>query len=299
MMEGPPYFLGMITGIVLGSLARLYMLRIDYRHYPTYPHGYASHMAFGFIGSVLGAVALPALLAEDYVAVTFLSLAAQQFREIRNIERESLLQTEATELVPRGSGYIEGISRLFEARNYLAMLVSLISTASYILGGVILAIPTGVVAAYILNRSMYGQRVGDLARIKGIELLFVGPNIQVGEEIVMNVGEGEGQELWQKEGIALAIEPIDDNARATLSNQGQRQAILHDCASQMGVRLDLGQAQFTPLIRIELRTGRLLMIMIPAEPDIEPLIQAVQNTPVLEAAVRKPLESSSGRKAAD
>ncbi len=129
------YLPAIAAGLVLGFLARLYMLRVDFRQYPSYPHGYASHLAFGFIAAALGAVAIPALLAEDFVAVTFLALAAQQFREVRNIERESLQKTEQTEIVPRGTGYIEGIAILFEARNYLAIFTALVVTGVYLLLG--------------------------------------------------------------------------------------------------------------------------------------------------------------------
>ncbi|HBK52913.1 MAG TPA: hypothetical protein DDZ44_03100, partial [Syntrophomonas wolfei] len=61
----------------------------------------------------------PAIAKPDYVAVTFLALAAQQFREIRNMERETLSKLEESKLIPRGPDYIEGIARVFEARNYL------------------------------------------------------------------------------------------------------------------------------------------------------------------------------------
>ncbi len=293
------YLPAISVGLIAGFLARFYMLKVDYRHYPSYPHGYAAHLAFGFIGAALGAVAIPALLAEDYVAVTFLALAAQQFREIRSIERESLAKTEETEMVPRGAGYIEGIAKLFEARNYLAMGIGLLTTGGYLLGGLLLAVPTGILSAFIMNKAMIGPKVGSMAEVRQEDLLFEGPNIRVGDEIIMNVGEKMALDIWQEKGIALAVEPYDDNGRTTLGNAGQRQAILHDVASQLGVRLDIGEQHFTPLMRIELSSGRILMIVIPFEPDVEPLIEAIKKTPVLEAAMRKPLETSVGRTASD
>lgn len=66
-----------------GILSRLNMLRTDYRQYPTYPHGKIIHVSLGVIAAGLGAVAVPALLEKNYTAVTFLSLAAQQFRDVR------------------------------------------------------------------------------------------------------------------------------------------------------------------------------------------------------------------------
>ncbi|MGB3986145.1 MAG: YIEGIA domain-containing protein, partial [Limnochordia bacterium] len=45
-----------LTTIVLatfsGLMARLYMLRRDYRQYPSYPQGWAIHLFIGFIGAL-------------------------------------------------------------------------------------------------------------------------------------------------------------------------------------------------------------------------------------------------------
>ena len=82
------------TGIVAGIINRWLLLRSDYRHYPTYPHGQLIHLALGFIAASLGAVAVPAIAKPDYVSVTCLVLAAQQFREVRNMEREPLMKLE-------------------------------------------------------------------------------------------------------------------------------------------------------------------------------------------------------------
>src|SRR5690554_3354403 len=100
-----------ILGTLGGSLSRLYTLRIDYRQYPSYPQGLTIHLALGAIAAFLGAVAAPAIAAEEYAAATFLALAATQFREVRNMERQTLLNLETSELVPRGTAYIEGIAR--------------------------------------------------------------------------------------------------------------------------------------------------------------------------------------------
>ncbi len=101
------------------------MLRTDYRQFPGYPQGYSVHLSLGFIAAALGAIAPPAIVNGDLAAASFLALAATQFREVRSAERETLRNLEETELVPRGPAYIEGIARVFETRNYLAMLTGL------------------------------------------------------------------------------------------------------------------------------------------------------------------------------
>ncbi len=55
-------------GIAAGFINRWILLRYDYRHYPTYPHGHVTHLALGFIAASLGAVAIPAIAEPDYVS---------------------------------------------------------------------------------------------------------------------------------------------------------------------------------------------------------------------------------------
>ncbi len=42
------YLLASIAGgVVAGTIGRYYMLRSDYRQYPSYPHGVVTHMSLG------------------------------------------------------------------------------------------------------------------------------------------------------------------------------------------------------------------------------------------------------------
>src|SRR6056297_239107 len=144
------------TSIIIGTFARAFMLRIDYRQFPSFPHSYIIHLTMGMIASALGAIVMPALLAKDYIAITFLTIGAQQFREIRNLERNSLDRIESTELIPKGSAYIEGIAKLFEARNYLALITSLATDIIYYFFNLIPAVISGVLVAYILHLMVKG-----------------------------------------------------------------------------------------------------------------------------------------------
>src|SRR5690606_9292484 len=120
------YQQAVLLGIAAGFFARLYMLRTDYRQYPTYPHGRVIHLALGFIAACLGAVADPSFAEKDFTAVTFLTLAAQQFRDVRNMEREMLSSMDRYVVVPRGSTYIEGIVMVFEGCKYLVIFSALV-----------------------------------------------------------------------------------------------------------------------------------------------------------------------------
>lgn len=295
--------LAIAAGTITGTFARLIMLRSDYRQYPSVPHGYVIHLALGLVAAFIGAVAPPALLARRYEAATFLAIAAQQFRDIRSMERDSLMAMEDTELVSRGSAYIEGIARIFEARNYLAMLVALLTSTLVALVplpfGLFIGVGGGVLLAILLDKLIYWRTVGEIARVRASKITFRGASMEVEGIVMANVGGERIRQLIQKRGLAVIIEPFDDNASATLANLGQRQAIAHDAVAVLGVTKDVEDPEFTPLVRRNIETGRLAMVLMAGEPDLESLLAAVRRVPVIENVVHKPLSTKAGRIAAD
>lgn len=301
------YFTSMVVTTLLGGVLRMLMLRSDYRQYPTYPHGYVSHLSLGFIAAALGAVALPALLEEEFVAVTFLSLAAQQFRDIRNIERETLSRLDSNELVPRGNQFIEGIARTFEARNYLVMAATLVLSAIdlWLLDG--LDLPLRMATLSVITAAIFwglrgiteGKRVGHLAEIKEGKVNFQGPNVFVDDVHFMNLGLEQAKEEYLDKALGLIFEPKTIDASATLANIGQRQAIVHICAKLLGIYKDVDSPEFTPLMRRDIKSGKLGLLIIPATRDLESLLEAVQKVPVLEGSVSRPSRSAAGRERDD
>ncbi|MBE3583027.1 MAG: YIEGIA domain-containing protein [Limnochordaceae bacterium] len=282
------------------------MLRVDYRQYPSYPEGYTIHLAMGFIAAFLGAMALPAILSHHYEAATFLALAATQFREVRSLERDSLAAMEETELVHRGSAYIEGIARTFEARNYLAMLASLLSSLAAVLARAWWPSPfvsfgaglgIGMGGGFLMAHGGRGRRVGDVALVEVAPLEFEGPLLKVAGVIVMNVGLDSARRTLQEKGLGAVIRPHDADARATLANLGQRQAIAHDCAVLLGIHKDVDEPEFTPLVRRNSDTGEVVVVIVPDKKEPEALLTAIRHVPLLEAAIRKPTEATAGRMA--
>ena len=294
-----PFFLPVVMGVVLGTLARYFMLKVDYRQYPSYPHGVVTHLSLGFIAAVLGAVAVPALLEEEFAAVSFLALAAQQFREVRSSERELLFSLDKSELVQRGPDYIEGIARVFESRNYLVMITALIiSTVTYSTGWFLGAIAS-ILAVLVSNRLMSGRRIDDIAKVRPAKINIDGANVFVEDIHIMNLGGDETRKTVLKRGLGVILEPVNDNERDTLANTCQRMAIVHDAASQLGIYKDVDTPEFTPLVRRDTDTGRIALLILPIEMDMEFLIMAVKGVPVLESATRKPLKSKAGKMAED
>jgi len=293
----PDYLVVILVGILSGTAARIILLRIDYRQYPGYPHGYLTHIALGFIASALGAVAVPAILKPDYVAVTFLALAAQQFREIRNMERKTLESLEKTELVKRGLDYIEGIARTFEARNYLVMGTSFVTALAAQFGGLLAAGITAFLAILVSRYYMSGEVIGDICEVVPAQLNFEGAILKVDGIGIINVGLKTMREKILQDGLAVIIKPRDGNARATIHDIGQRMAIAFTAAVIMGTKKDVDSSEFTPLARKNPDTGEVGLYIVPVEKDIEQLIAAVKLTPVLESARSKPLDAGSSLKA--
>ena len=294
-----------ITALIMGTAARVLLMKVDYRQYPTYPQAYLSHFTLGMIAAGLGAVAIPALVEKEYVAITFLTIAAQQFRDVRNMERQSLDNIEPTELVPRGTAYIEDIAKAFEARNYLATLTALATGLGVHLGiyfrahiaiAVVVGLLLGMLVFFNLKNLLKGHVIEEIAEVKAATISFDGPLLKINDIIIMNIGLKQAREVFLTKGMAVEIIPKDANAIAILGNVGQRQAIAHNAATQLGIRKDVDEPDFTPMARRNSENGNIVMMIVTMEPDTECLIEAVKRTPVLESSKRKPLDSFVGRK---
>lgn len=287
-----------VAGVLAGTVSRVLTLYLDYRQYPGYPHGYITHLSLGFIASALGAVAVPAILKPDYTAVTFLALAAQQFREVRGMERKTLERLDENELVKRGSDYIEGIARTFEARNYLTMACAFFTSIAYQLGKAPAAVVMAALTLVFVRTFMAGESIGDICEVVPARIWFKGPVLMVEEISFINVGLPEVREKIVREGLAVLVKPRNADARATVCDLGQRQAMAHTVALLLGTKKDVDLPELTPLARINPETGEVGLFTVPLEQDLKALVLAVKRTPVLESARARPLKAQAGRLAA-
>jgi len=114
----------------------------------------------------------------------------------------------------------------------------------------------------------------------------------------MNVGLDENREIIAEHGIGFILTPKNDNAKVTIANMGQRQAILHDVSTRLGVYRDDGDPALLPIAKLGLRSGKLGILVLPRENDPDKAYQAVCNVPLLEAAVRMPTEANRENKEA-
>ena len=203
------------------------------------------------------------------------------------MERETLLKLEDSQLVPRGADYIEGIAKVFEARNYLVMMVALVTTGGIIFLEVRAGVFLGILAIIASHILMSGQKIGEIAEVREGRVSFDGPLLMVDDIVIMNVGEKKARTKILSEGVGLILTGKDDNGRAALNNLGQRQAILHDIAAIIGSKAEIGEPSYTPMARKNVDTGAIGIYFLPNERDVEGLIKAVKRTPLLESAVSK------------
>lgn len=270
-------------GIAVGTIARAITLVVDYRQTPTYPDGQFIHLFAGFIAAALGAVAIPALLERDYAACTFLALAVQHFRDIRKIEQESLNELENSGYARRGHAYIDGISKTYEARNYISMISSLIASTAVLLMGdwprvpsVVAAAVAGLLSVFLLKRFTRGKRVGDISVVQQGKIDIQGSSLFVDDVFVTGAaGSPVARELLLEQGLAVVITPKKEQFRATLENAGQRQAMLYEAASTLGVK----NYQY---VKRDVERNKMAIALVPIDRDIGRMIAAVQNTPILE-----------------
>ncbi|NMD70306.1 hypothetical protein HHO41_08370 [Bacillus sp. DNRA2] len=284
------YTLPIAFGVVIGTISRIYMLRTDYRQYPTYLHGKIIHVALGFIAAGLGTVAIPSILEEEFTAITFLTIAASQFREVRNMERNTLAELDRYEMVPRGATYIEGIAIAFESRNYLVIFTSLVSTMGYLLVNIWVGLLAGIISIFISRSLMSGGKIRDIVEIEFVQPRFEGAGLYVDNIYIMNIGLPKRQEEVLRYGMGFILKPKSFDARATLANLGQRQAILHDVSTALGVYRDSGTPALVPLAKRDLDDGRIGVFVLPQEKDIEKAIKIIGAVPTLENAIRMPTE---------
>jgi uncharacterized protein len=290
------YTFPILFGVFVGVLTRMYLLKTDYRQYPTYLHGKIIHIALGFIAAGLGTIAVPAIMEKEFAAITFLALAASQFRDVRNMERNTLNELDQYELVPRGKTYIEGIAIVFEGRNYLVIFTSFISTLAYLVWNIWAAVIASIIGLLVARKFMSGSRLKDIVDIEYVEPHFEGAGLYVDNIYIMNIGLPARQKEILRYGMGFILKPKNFNVRSTIANLGQRQAILHDVSTALGVYRDSGTPALVPLAKRDLDDGRVGIFILPQEKDIEKAKAIIGNVPTLENAIRMPTESEANKK---
>lgn len=288
------YLIPVVVGTLVGFVARIILLRTDFRQYPTYPTGRIIHLSSGFIAAFIGSVAVPSVLESDWTAVTFLGLAATQFREIRKMERETLEKVDRKELVKRGEAFIEGMAQAFEGRSYIVMFVALLTTFICIYN-IWLGVVIGIGLTFLIKAKMKGLLLTQIADISEGDIRFEGPNLYVSDIHIKNVGLVESKKVIMEKAMGAIVTPKDEDSVITLSNLGQRQAMLHHIANVLGAYLDSGEPDLVPLSKRDMADGRVALFFLPKEKDFQQIQKVLEHVPILDSAMRLPSEADKGK----
>ena len=288
---------------IIGIISRLIMLNLDQKQYPSQPNILVSQIVLAFVASSLGALLVPALIDRSYTSITFLSLAAEQFRQVRSNRRDTLESLEGTELVARGNSFIEEIARTYEVRNYICIVTSFLTVAFfYALSrefglsdnkSIIISTIIGLLMAFLFRRLLSRQSIGDIAEVTIVDISFVNETIlKVGSlQGITNIGLKSDRERYLKYGIGVEIRPKNNSYEnaSILNYPGQRQAICYNLYSRLGVLRENNEPAFTPLPRKDPNTQALLVAFIPMIKDERKVIEAVKSAPILASARGKNL----------
>lgn len=87
---------------------------------------------------------------------------------------------------------------------------------------------------FIAKKLMSGKRLHDLVEIEHVPLRFEGAGLYIDNIYIMNIGLPARQEEIMKYGMGFILKPKSIDAMVTISNLGQRQAILHDVSVALG-----------------------------------------------------------------
>ena len=272
-------------GTVLGTIARVLQIKTDYRMYPSSPNGVLIQITVAFIAAFMGAVVLPALITKNWVAVTFLSLAIQQLRQVREAERKSLADLDRTEFVPRGAAYIDAIAKGFESRNYIGLIVGFVTTGAALLvqkpaSGLLIGTVAGASAAWILKRNSGHRSLNDVVKVERAPIEIKGYEVHVGGIYLANIGLSATRKRIQERGFGLLLTPRTPEAAISLAHPGQRRAIASDLARVLGTERYL-------YTRRNFDTDQVAILIIPIQKDAERVLEVLREVPLLES-VRRP-----------
>jgi uncharacterized protein len=276
----------LIVGLALGIACRLASLDRDHRHMPGWPAGYVTQMTMGAIAALIGAAVVPALVAKQWTAATFLTLAATQFMGLRQMEATTLQAEEQMIAVQRGPAFIMGIAETFESRNFLAMLVATVASLATYLFKLDLGVIIGVVALVVAMLMSAGARLGEHVRVRPGKIRFEkGSLLFVDDVMLMEVGLPWSRERMLEEGMGLVLEPRSPRGESILWSLGQRQAIAFEAAAAVGAQKDVGYPEQSPLVRMRMPypDGTAALFILPVVQDMDRLRRAIEQTPVLES----------------
>ncbi|RDY25559.1 hypothetical protein CHL78_017585 [Romboutsia weinsteinii] len=281
-----------LVSTIVGIICRGLVLRVTDKQYPSRPQDYLEQIIISGLSASLGAVALPALIDKEFSALTFFAVAIQQFQGLSEQERITLENIDNTEIVPKGSAYVEEIASTYESRSYISLFSALAASATYIviarrydpgfLACAVAAIVSGSIVGLAFKRSLRRQSVGDFADIIPAKIVFDGPILKVNDIVITNIGLEDTRKRYLEKGLAIEIIPRNRGCFGVINDKGQRDAIIHNIFIHLGIDKDVDEKDIITTSRTDLEKETVVLPYIPLIKDIDTMINVAKSTPILE-----------------
>ena len=168
------------------------------------------------------------------------------------------------------------------------MFAGLLSTFGYIIYNIWTGILAAIISVIIAKKLMSGGQLKDIVDISYAKPMFDDSGLYVDTIYIMNIGLPERQKEVLKYGMGFILTPKNFNARTTIANLGQRQAILYDVTTALGVYRDSGTPALVPLAKRDLEDGRVAVFVLPQIQNEKKAISIIGAVPTLENAIRMP-----------
>ncbi|MGL4913739.1 MAG: YIEGIA domain-containing protein [Romboutsia sp.] len=286
-----------IVALLIGILCRGLVLRVTDKQYPSRPQDYLEQVIISALSASLGAIALPALMDKEFSALTFFAVAIQQFQGLAQQERITLENIDKSEMVPKGTSYVEEIASTYEARSYISLFSALLASIIFIIlskrynigffGCTIAAIIGGAIVGILFRRYLRRDSIGDVAKIVPAKINFEGPILKVNDIVITNIGLQDTKKKYMEDGLAVEIIPNSIGDFGIVNDIGQREAILHNIFLHLGINKDVDEKDILATSRTDLEKNTVVIPFIPILKDMDSLMEVIKSTPILETAKGK------------
>ncbi|MGL5694989.1 MAG: YIEGIA domain-containing protein [Peptostreptococcaceae bacterium] len=296
-LNGELFRRSFIVALTIGTLCRVFVLRVTDKQYPARPQDYLEQLIIAGLSASLGAIVIPALVDKEFSALTFFAVGIQQFQGLASQERITLENLDSDEVVVKGGAYVEEISSTYETRSYISLFSALIASIIYIflakaygagilictIGAIIGGVIVGLIFRFILRR----DSIGDVADVTLAKIHFDESVLMVNNVVITNIGLRSTQERYLKNGIGLEIKPKNMADFGIINDAGQRQAILHNMFIHLGIDKDVDEVDILAISRTDLEKRTVVIPYIPILKDTKAAIDVIKSTPIIETAKGK------------
>ena len=286
-----------ITAMIIGTLCRFFVLRVEDKQYPSRPQDYIEQIIIAALAASLGAVALPALIDKEFSALTFLAVGIQQFQGLSQQEKITLENIDSDEIVSKGEGYINEIATTYEVRSYISLFSALLSSIVYIyisrkfdadiLICIIADSIAGIIVGLFFRRVLRRPSINDVAEIYMAKISFEEQLLKVNDITMTNIGLKDTRKKYLEQGMAIEIVPKSMTDFGIINDIDQQRAIMHNIYIHLGFAKDVDEKDLLPIARTNLDKKSVVIIMIPLIKDEVTFMQVAGSTPVLDTSKGK------------